>query len=108
MEPATFRVRRLWQQIDAKRLDVSHLRRHEAERCGSRDPSRSCCGLRGTRSSSDPIPQGAPTMEPATFRVRRLWQQIDAKRLDVSHLIDRTYGDVSRSPRGTSWNLAIG
>jgi hypothetical protein len=60
------------------------------------------------------------------LRVRRLWQQIDAKRLDVSHLIDRTYGyhserelrssmasralpeDVSRSPRGTSWNLAIG
>jgi hypothetical protein len=36
-------------------------------------------------------------MEPATFRVRRLWQQIDAKRLDVSHLM-----------RGTSWNLAIG
>ncbi|WP_298954967.1 hypothetical protein [uncultured Methylobacterium sp.] len=43
-------------------------------------------------------------MEPATFRVRRLWQQIDAKRLDVSHLIDRTYG--YHSERELRWHLA--
>ncbi|ACL55870.1 hypothetical protein [Methylobacterium nodulans] len=43
-------------------------------------------------------------IEPATFQVRQIWQQLDNDRVDVSHLIDRTYG--YHSVRELRWHLA--
>ena len=43
-------------------------------------------------------------IEPDTFQVQQIWQQSDNERLDVSHLIDRTYG--YHSVRELRWHLA--
>ncbi|WP_407518628.1 hypothetical protein [Methylobacterium oryzisoli] len=39
-----------------------------------------------------------------TFQVQQIWQQLDDERVDVSHLIDRTYG--YHSERELRWHLA--
>jgi hypothetical protein len=43
-------------------------------------------------------------IEPTTFQVRQIWQQLDNDRIDVSHLIDRTYD--YHSVRELRWHLA--
>lgn len=55
-----------------------------------------------TFSSKSPSP--VPAVEPATFQVSRIWQQVDDQHRDVSHLIDRTYR--YHSVRELHWHLA--
>lgn len=43
-------------------------------------------------------------IEPATFQVRQIWQQVDQESREVSHLIDRTYR--YHSVRELHWHLA--
>ena len=43
-------------------------------------------------------------IEPATFQVRQIWQQVDHESREVSHLIDRTYR--YHSVRELHWHLA--
>jgi len=43
-------------------------------------------------------------MEPATFQVEQIWQQVDDESLNVSHLIDRSYR--YHSVRELRWHLA--
>ncbi len=43
-------------------------------------------------------------VEPATFQVRQIWQQVDDGHQDVSHLIDRSYR--YHSVRELRWHLA--
>jgi len=40
----------------------------------------------------------------ATFQVQQIWRQIDDEQVDVSHLIDGTYG--YHSERELRWHLA--
>ncbi|TGE02585.1 hypothetical protein [Methylobacterium nonmethylotrophicum] len=43
-------------------------------------------------------------IEPATFQVQQIWQQVDDQQREVSHLIDRTYR--YHSVRELRWHLA--
>ncbi len=43
-------------------------------------------------------------IEPATFQVRQIWQQVDQESREISHLIDRTYR--YHSVRELHWHLA--
>ncbi|WP_420813110.1 hypothetical protein [Methylobacterium currus] len=43
-------------------------------------------------------------IEPATFQVQQIWQQVDDQSQDISHLIDRTYR--YHSVRELHWHLA--
>ncbi|MFH6783220.1 MULTISPECIES: hypothetical protein [Methylobacterium] len=45
-----------------------------------------------------------PAVEPPTFQVAKIWQQVDDQHRDVSHLIDRTYR--YHSIRELHWHLA--
>ncbi|KMO44785.1 hypothetical protein VQ03_01250 [Methylobacterium tarhaniae] len=53
--------------------------------------------------SSHPAAPGA-AIEPATFQVQQIWQQVDDESREVSHLIDRTYR--YHSVRELHWHLA--
>ncbi|KMO30209.1 hypothetical protein ACQVP2_19185 [Methylobacterium aquaticum] len=49
-------------------------------------------------------PSPAQAIEPPTFQVRQIWQQVEDESREVSHLIDRTYR--YHSVRELHWHLA--
>lgn len=46
----------------------------------------------------------ASVLDHPTFQVRQIWKVLDENRIDVSHLIDRTYD--YHSERELRWHLA--